>query len=233
MLDIEQHALSTRNPALEHEAQLESMVMGALRQQASIRGFVTKSWQKSDLYSATKITLNAFALSLDDLADLHHRCGGAREVDRHVTRLREQALLSGDSLHPNNTLCVNASNILALVLEDDQLARSGVEVGDDTRRRIADECQQIHPFASLLLKIRTLSLNQAKNTRRSEPLSKHSDPLLGMLTEVCEQAHVALASTVILQLYLDIADATASSSRASYGESVGHNQKGVDVTCQI
>lgn len=180
---------------------------------SSIRKFMTKFWRKSDLYIATKLTLNAFALSLDDLADIHHRCGGGREVDRHATRLREQATISGDSPPRDSIFCMTASSILTLVLEDDQLARSGVEVGNETRSRIANKCEEIHPFANLLLKMRTLSRSQEKSKRRSEPLSKHSEPLLGVLREVCKQAHVTLASTVILQLYLDVADTTAPISR--------------------
>lgn len=198
---------------LKHSSEFESVVLDTLRRLRSFRPLVQNAWRVSDLYSATKFTLNVFALSCDELTNLQSRCGGAAEVDLCVARLRGQPTLPGASIELDDIMCVKASNILTLLLEDYDLRQQGVKTSDVRRKVITRQCEDIHPFAAVLLEMKEDVVEQAKIQRQSKLLFEHSDLLCTILLELLEHKRVTLRSTVILESYLDITEAAVVPSR--------------------
>jgi hypothetical protein len=190
-----------------------SNVMRDLETLASIRGSIRATWLdyrslKSGLYEAVQLSRHAFALSLGVVAELKAVCTGSKSMHERMMRLRNRMERTGAESDYDDLCCVRASKILTLVLEFIVLGRSESEDVIAQRNEFTQRCRKHHPLAYHLCLVTKLLPERPKGQQEWVAPHEETDPLLLTLRELCNAQKVTMEAAVVVQLYLEVYEAT-------------------------
>ena len=123
-------------------------------------------------------------------------------------RLRNRLERTGAESDYDDLCCVRASKILTLVLEFIVLGYSEGEDVIAQRNEFTQRCRKHHPLAYHLCLVTKLLPERPKGQQEWVASHEETDPLLLTLHELCNAQKVTMEAAVVVQLYLEVYEAT-------------------------